>query len=99
MPDAHQTTGENMQQESAQELMCGNSHDLVLAAVCIVSPAEGDMIVLEGDETMVGDGHAMGVAGQIVENMFGAAERWLGVYDPVLPEQLAEKTGEAAASD
>jgi hypothetical protein len=25
--------------------------------VCIVSPAEGDAIVLEGHETMVGDGY------------------------------------------
>ena len=33
---------------------------------------------------MVGDGDAMGVAGQVVENMFGAAEGWLGVDDPVL---------------
>jgi hypothetical protein len=35
---------------------------------------------------MVGDGYAMGIAGQVVENMFGAAEWWLGVDDPVLPE-------------
>lgn len=35
---------------------------------------------------MVGDGHAMGVAGQVVENMFGAAEGWLDVDPPVLPE-------------
>jgi hypothetical protein len=28
---------------------------------------------------MVGDGNAMGVASEIVENMFGAAEGWLGV--------------------
>ena len=62
----------------------------------IVSPAEGDAVVFEGHKPMVGDGDAMGVASQIVENMVGAAEGWLGVYDPVLPEQLAEKTGEAA---
>ena len=40
----------------------------------IVSPAKGDAIVLEGHETMVGDGYAMSVAGQVVENMFGAAK-------------------------
>ena len=33
---------------------------------------------------MVGDGDAMSVAGQVVENMFGAAEGRLGVDDPVL---------------
>ena len=43
---------------------------------------------------MVGDGDAMGIAGQIVENMFHAAEGWLGVDDPILlaefPEEVAE---------
>ena len=62
----------------------------------IVSPAEGDAIVLEGHETMVGDGDAMCVAGQIVENVFGAAEGWLGVDDPVLLAELPEEIVECA---
>ena len=86
MADANQAAGQDVQQEAAQELMGGNGHDLLLAAVGIVSPAEGDAIVFEGHEPMVGDGDAMGVAGQVVENMFGAAEGWLGVDDPVLLE-------------
>ncbi len=83
MADANQTAGQDVKQESAQELMGGNGHDLLLAAVSIVSPAEGDAIVLEGHETMVGDGDAMGIAGQVVENMLGAAEGWLGVGEEV----------------
>ena len=98
MADANQAAGQDVQQEAAQELMSGNGHDLLLAAVGIVSPAEGDAIVFEGHEPMVGDGDAMGVAGQVVENMFGAAEGRLGVDDPVLSEQLPEETGEAAGS-
>jgi len=82
--NANQTGGQNVQQEAAQELMSGNGHDLVLAAVSVVPPAEGDALVVEGHEPMVGDGHAMCVAGQVVENMFGAAERWLGVDHPIL---------------
>ena len=38
--DADQAAGQNVKQESAQELICGNGHDLLLAAVSIVSPAE-----------------------------------------------------------
>ena len=60
----------------------------------IVSPAEGDAIVLEGHEAMVGDGDAMGVAGQVVENLFDTAEGWLGVDDPVLLTKLPEKVAE-----
>ena len=55
--------------------MSGNRHDLVLAAVGIISPAKGDAVVFEGHEAMVGDGDAMGVASQVAENMVGAAER------------------------
>jgi hypothetical protein len=88
-----------VQEETAQELMGANGHDLLLATVCIVSPAKRYAFVLEGHEPMVGDGDAMGIAGQVVENMFGTAEGWLGVDDPVLPEQLPEEIGEAAGSD
>lgn len=62
----------------------------------IVSPAEGDAIVREGHEPMVGDGHAMGIAGQIVENMVDAAEGWLGVDDPVLLAEFPEQVTECA---
>ena len=51
-------------------------------------------MVLEGHEAMVGDGDAMGVAGQVVENLFGTAEGWLGVDDPVLLGKLPEKVAE-----
>ena len=60
----------------------------------IVSPAEGDAIIGEGHEAVVGKGDAMGVAGQVVENLFGTAEGWLGVDDPVLLPKLPEKVAE-----
>jgi hypothetical protein len=62
----------------------------------IVSPAEGDAIVLEGHEPMVRDGDAMGVARQVVENVFGTAEGRLCVYDPVLLAELLEEVAECA---
>jgi len=60
----------------------GNGHKLFLAAVCIVSPAEGDTVVFKSHEPMVGDGHAMCVAGQVVEDVLRPAERRLGVRPP-----------------
>jgi hypothetical protein len=44
---------------------------------------------------MVGDSDAMGIAAQIVENVFCSAKRWLGIDDPVVPEQLPKEAGEA----
>jgi hypothetical protein len=96
MADADQTLRQDVKKKSAQELICRNGHDLLLAAVSIVPPAEGDAMVLKGHETMVGDGDAMGVASQIVENMFGAAEGWLGVDDPVLLAEFPKEVAEGA---
>jgi len=45
---------------------------------------------------MVGDGDAMGVAGEVVEDMLGAAEGRLGVDDPVLLAELPEEVVECA---
>jgi hypothetical protein len=67
MPSSErQRWSEAARRRLAQELLGGNGHDLVLAAVGIVSPAEGDAMVLESHEAMVGDGDAMGISGQIV---------------------------------
>src|SRR5664280_564010 len=82
--DADQAFGQDVKKKSAQELICRNGHDFFLAAVSIVSPAEGDALVLEGHESMVGDSYSMSVAGQIVENVLGTAEGRLGIDHPVL---------------
>ena len=49
------------------------------------------MIVLEADEAMVRDRDTMGVAGEIVENVFSTTERRLGVDDPILPKELPQE--------
>ena len=38
--DADESSRQDMQQEAAQELMGRYGHDLLLVAVCVVSPAE-----------------------------------------------------------
>jgi hypothetical protein len=40
---------------SAQELIGGNGHNLVLAAIGIVLPAEEDALVFERHQAMVGE--------------------------------------------
>jgi hypothetical protein len=91
--DADQAFGQHVKKKSAQELMGGNGHDLLFAAVGIVSPAEGDATVFEGHEPMVGDGDPMGITGQVVENVLGAAEGRLGVDDAVFFGRVARGNG------
>ena len=43
---------------------------------------------------MVGDDHAVRVAGQVVQHMFGSAEWWLGINDPIFLIERAQKYAE-----
>ena len=93
--DADQAFRQNVDEEAPQELVGRDHHDLLLADGCVVLPAEGDLIVLEADEAMVRDRDTVGVAGEIVENVFGTTEGRLGVDDPVLGKELSEEMLEA----
>ena len=95
VPDADETLGQNMDEEPSQELVGLERHDLLLAAGCVILPAEGDAILLEGYEAVVRDRDAMGVAGEVVQNVFRPTEGWLGIDDPLLGEELAEELAEA----
>jgi hypothetical protein len=92
--DAHEAGGKHVEQEAAQELLDGESHQALLVAVCGISPAEGDLVPRKGDQAMIGDRHAVGVAAEITENVFGTTEGWLAVDHPVLTEEGTEERSE-----
>ena len=52
-----------------------------------IAPAKGDLVIDERDESVVGDGDAMGVLAQITERMLGTSEGPFGVDVPVVSEQ------------
>ncbi len=43
---------------------------------------------------MIGDGDAVGVTAQKLEHIFGAAEGWFGVDDPIFSEQWSQPGSE-----
>ena len=51
-------------------------------AVPVVLPAERDFTVLELDQTVVGDSDPMGIAGKVVEHLFGTAEGRFSINNP-----------------
>ncbi len=55
-----------------------------------VAPTKGDLLLNQGNKSMVGDSDAVGIAAQILEHIFGAAERWFAVDHPVFSEQWPE---------
>ena len=93
--DAHEARGKHVEQEAAQELLDRQGHQTLLVAVRGVSPAEGNLVALQGDQAVIGDRHAVGVAAEITENVFGTTEGRLAVDHPVLPEEGAEERSES----
>ena len=69
-------------------------HSAALAVVRVVLPAERDVRIGHLDQAMVGDGDAMGVAGQIVQYVLRPTERLLRVHHPVFAEQCTQECGE-----
>ena len=92
--DANEAAGQHMQQEAAQEFWRREGHHSFVIAVGIISPAESDLVIGEGYQAMVGDSDAMGVAGEVAEDMMGTAEGWFGIDDPLVTKQGAQEGAE-----
>jgi len=93
-PDADKAAGQDVEQEAAQELLRTECHHSLFIPVGIILPAESNLVMLESHESMVGDGNAMGIAGEIAEHMMGTAEGGLGIDDPVLTKQGMQEGAE-----
>src|SRR6266702_3395313 len=92
-----------MEQESPDELICGKAHHLMLfgALEPVVFIAEGDLIVVDVEQALVGEGYAMGIAAEVFDHLLRAAERGLGIDHPfafakgsqIVEEGLAARQG------
>jgi len=94
--DAHEAAGEQVQEETTQELIDEQSHQPRLVAVSEVSPTKGYVVLGKSDQPVVGNGNAMGVGAEIAQHMFGPAERRFAVDDPVVAKQHPQPGGEGA---
>lgn len=73
MSDAMEAARQDVEQEAADELICGERHDLqpVGAVAAIILVAEGDPSLFEGDQAAVRDRNPVRVARQIGEHRLG----------------------------
>ncbi len=95
--DAGKSARQDVQQESADEFVRRERHGLLSVIVGVILPLEGDAPAVEGRQARIGDRRAMGVAGQILEHLLGAAKGWLGVDDPVGSDRLIKQALEGLA--
>src|SRR6266496_4182784 len=91
--DAVQALGQDVDEEAADELVSCECHHLVAIGAFepIVLVFEADSVFVERDQPAVGDGDAMGVAGQISQYRFGSGE---GPFAVDVPSDLAQRRQE-----
>ena len=85
MPDAGKPLREHVQQEPAYEFFGGDGHRALHVSMSVVPPAERDVVAVEGEQSMIGDGDAMRVTAEITQYLFGTTEGRLGIDDPFVP--------------
>jgi hypothetical protein len=59
-----------------------------------VAPTKGDLAVVERNQSVVGDGYAVGVTGEVVKHIRRTTEGWFGVDDPVFSKLWPAPRGE-----
>jgi len=69
--DFGEAAGKDVEQKAGQELVGGEFHRLELVLIGAVAPGERDLTILQRQDAVVGDGHAVGVAGEVVEGVLG----------------------------
>ena len=75
---------QNVQEESPDELLGREGHFAFLVAMSIVPPTKSDVIAVKRNQSVIGDGHTMGVAPEVAENLFRTTKGRLGINDPLV---------------
>src|SRR3984957_17871576 len=82
VPDAVKPVRQHMDQKAPDELLTREGHYLLAVVISVILPAEADLAVIHGHQSVVGNGDAMSVAPDVVENLGRARERPLRVDHP-----------------
>ena len=90
--DSYEVAGQHVEEEAACEFVGVELHRAVLTGMGVIFPGEGDRLLIDGEEAVVGNGDAVGISSEILEGLRGPAERRLGVNGPVMASGLAQET-------
>lgn len=87
-----------MDEDAADKLVGLERHSFVAVVLFspVVLPFKGDAVLIEGDEPGVGDGDAMGVAGEIFEYCAGSGKWRSGVDIPLAVAKASDEAFEGA---
>jgi hypothetical protein len=89
--DFGEARGQHVQPEAPDELAAGQRQGFEAVGIGVILVGEG-----EGAQAAIGDGHAVGVAAQVVQDGVGSDDRALGEDDPAASAHLAQQGREGA---
>ena len=82
--DTHEAIGQYVEEKTADEFVGIKGHSLFSIPIFSIPIAQGDLAVLDGEDAVVGQSHAVGVAAEVIEHGLWRAERLFGIDHPVL---------------
>jgi hypothetical protein len=92
--NAVESSGENMEEESSDELIGREGHDFLLIVVAVVPPVEFDLPVFDFHQPMIGNSDPVSLATDVVHHLLRAGEGRLCVDHPFLVSYRIQIAGE-----
>ena len=83
---------EHMKKEAADELARVETHHLALVAVSVVAPSEANMLAIEVDESMIGDGGLVSVAPEVGDYIGCPGKRRFSILPIISNSRCATRT-------
>ena len=98
MTDTDESLRQDVKQEAPNELVGGDGHRSHLVAASVIPPAKRNVVAIESNEPVVGDGDAVSVAAEVSDDLLRPAEGGLGIDDPILTKQRSQESGEVVSA-
>lgn len=67
MPDLHKPFGQDMKQKTSDKFHGRQCHDFFFSAIGIIPPFECNLSIPDIQDSVVGNGHAVGVSSEIMD--------------------------------
>ena len=83
VPHPLEATRQDMQEQAPEEFDRVERHEALAITSLVILPPEGHPAIGTGKEPPIGNGHAMGVAGQVAEDSLRPGQGWFGIDDPL----------------
>jgi hypothetical protein len=94
--DLDEAGRQDMEQETSDELDRIELQDAAAVVVSGIAPPKVHLSVVEAEQSSVGDGDPVSVAGQVLQHMFGSSERRLGVDHPLSSAHVPKQSVKCA---